>query len=210
MSPAWIVFSYCTTINSSQEEKKNARLKNRHYVGDILTRSSFFQSYNGVLRVWAWFRSGRLHSSLTTNACVLAFVPQPWRIQENNLKITKLLSWFIFEANWELHRRGKWLTWPAVADVAINKILAHGTVVAGRGTTFVHVHFTEISHEAGRTAGENNRILRSLVAAFRPAACFLPVRNAQSVGNFLFFVIQKEHQPFLFFHTQLLLVLSGC
>lgn len=59
---------------------------------------------------------------------------------------------------------GEWLTRPAVADVAINKILANGTVVAGRGATFVNVHFAEIPHEACRTAGETHHILKRLVA----------------------------------------------
>lgn len=56
---------------------------------------------------------------------------------------------------------GEWLTRPAVADVAINKILANGTVVAGRGATFVNVHFAEIPHEAGWTAGETHHILNA-------------------------------------------------
>lgn len=57
--------------------------------------------------------------------------------------------------NWEISRKREWLTWPAVADVAINKILANGTVAAGRRATFVNIHFAESPRETWRTAEKN-------------------------------------------------------
>lgn len=56
------------------------------------------------------------------------------------------------KVNWEIHTIPEWLTWPAVADVAINKILANSAVLAGCWATFVNVHFTEIPRKTWWTA----------------------------------------------------------
>lgn len=79
MSPGRIAFLLRMTTNSSHEKEKNkADLKNRHYVGIILTFSGFFPST--FFECEHGFRSGKTHSALTSTACVLAFVPQPSRI----------------------------------------------------------------------------------------------------------------------------------
>jgi len=48
------------------------------------------------------------------------------------------------------------LTWPTVADVAINKILANGGVAAGGRAAFVHIHLAKIPHKP-RRAPERER-----------------------------------------------------
>lgn len=98
---------------------------------------------------------------------------------------------------------GEWLTRPAVADVAINKILANGTVVAGRGATFVNVHFAEIPHEACRTAGETHHILN---ASWPSRNCRVPPAGpAEWIWkNILFSIIYQKVQlfpPLFFFHS---------
>lgn len=97
----------------------------------------------------------------------------------------------VFKANWELHRTGEWLTWPAVADVAINKILANGAVVAGCGTTFVHIHFTEIPHEAGRTAGGNTSYFKEPCGCLTPAACIPLIQPGKSMRISCFLLFKK-------------------
>lgn len=98
---------------------------------------------------------------------------------------------------------GEWLTRPAVADVAINKILANGTMVAGRGATFVNIHFAEIPHEACWTAGETHHILN---ASWPSRKCRLPPAGpAEWIWkNILFSIIYQKVQLFpppLLFHS---------
>lgn len=97
---------------------------------------------------------------------------------------------YLIIGNVETHRVSEWLTWPAVADVAINKILANGTVVAGSWTTFVNIHFTEIPHETWWTAKKTHHALKvwGCLTALSVPSCGSDTLYLQTVFFFHFFI----------------------
>lgn len=108
------------------------------------------------------------------------------------------------KVNRETHRTER-LTWPAVADIAINKIFANGTIVAGSRATFVNIHFTEVPRETWRTAKKTYHTLKSwgcLRALSLPScesdklylrsACFYYSSKTQMLQILLFKPVEKK------------------
>lgn len=99
-----------------------------------------------------------------------------------------------FKVNQETCRMSEWLTWPAVTDVAINKILANGTVVAGSWATFVNIHFTEIPHETWWTAKKTYHSLETARLSRRPVTSFMWAwRVASESCSFSLFPVKKKN-----------------
>lgn len=95
---------------------------------------------------------------------------------------------------WEIHRISEWLTWPAVADVAINKILANCSVVAGSWATFVNIHFTEIPRETWWTAKKTSYF--KTCEAVSQCCHFLLVGLTRCILELLLLLLIKLFQNF--------------